>query len=160
MPVANRLRKRIIRGLLITIGTFVALIAMAAIVLFTQQQRLTNLAVTELNKQFKGELTLEKSNISLFKNFPYVSIGLHGVRFYDNKKRNGKPIYQVEHAYAGFSLPDIFKGKYNVRRMMLRGGYLELVRSRDGQLNIIEAKNLAADTTTAPAADTSDRRSI
>lgn len=156
MPKTNRWRKRIFRGFLITVIAFVVLTGIAAILLFTQQQRLTNLAITELNKQFKGELTIEKSNIDVVKNFPYVSIGLHGVRFYENKQRSGKPIYQLEHAYAGFSLPGIFKGKYDVRRVMLKGGYLELVRSRDGKLNIAEAKNLTSDTTSTPSADTSD----
>lgn len=156
MPDKKRLKKRIIRGLLIVTGAFAALIAIAAIILFTQQQRLVNIAITELNKQFKGELTIEKSNITLLKNFPYVSIGLHDVRFFDNKQRKGKPIYQLEHAYAGFSLPDIFKGKYNVRRVMISGGYVELVRGWDGKINIAEAKNLSQDTTTAPATDTSD----
>ncbi|UYQ95656.1 hypothetical protein MKQ68_11135 [Chitinophaga horti] len=156
MPKANKLRKRVLKGLLIAAISFAAIIGLAAILLFTQQQRLTNLAITELNKQFKGELTIERSNIDLFKNFPYVSIGLHAVKFYGNKQRNGKPIYQLEHAYAGFSLPDIFKGKYNVRRIVLRGGYVELVRGRDGKLNITEAKNLSSDTTTAPSTDTSD----
>ncbi|MGX5818736.1 hypothetical protein ACWKWU_11100 [Chitinophaga lutea] len=139
--------KKIWKVARIVLLIFVGIIAAAVIILYTQQKRLTAFAISELNKQFKGELTVESSNIAPFQNFPNISIALHGIRFYDNKSQKGQPLYQVEHLYAGFSLPDIFRNQYNVRRLLLKGGYLTLVRERNGQLNIAEAKNIRADTT-------------
>ena len=65
------LKKWVIRPLVIGIITLGVLLGAGFIVLSTQQHRLVNLAVRELNKQVKGELSIEDSKISLFKNFPY-----------------------------------------------------------------------------------------
>lgn len=155
MPKLSKPRKRILRILIITVSSFLLLVTIATIVLFTQQQRITAMAIAELNKQFKGELSVSNSNITLFKNFPNISIALHDVRFFPDKSRRGQPLYEVEHLYVGFSLPGLLSGKYHVRRLFLKGGYVELVRERNGRFNIVEAKTLQPDTTSAPAADSS-----
>lgn len=142
-------KKWIFRISLSLIILVLLLVGTAVVVLVTQQQRLVNLAVTELNKQFKGELTIGKSNISPFRHFPYISIALHDVRFYPDKQRKGKPVYEVGRLYAGFSLPDIFRQQYNVKRLFLQDGYLHLVKEKNGKLNLMEAKNIGEDTTAA-----------
>ena len=64
----------------------------AAAVLYYQQQRLVSLAVKELNKQLPGELEVGGSTISVFQNFPYVSIAVKNVHFYSSKLKDG-PIH-------------------------------------------------------------------
>lgn len=146
-----KIKKWVLRPLLVLLISLSALLGIGYLVLTTQQQRLVNLAVGELNKQFKGELLIEKSRISLFKNFPYVSIGLHQGRFFADKTKQGKPIYEFDRLYVGFSLPDILQQKYNIKRLFLQGGHVDIVREADGKLNILEAKNFQSDTTNAPA---------
>ncbi|WP_341836585.1 AsmA-like C-terminal region-containing protein [Chitinophaga pollutisoli] len=153
MPKFRLPKKRVFRVLIITVAVFLLLIAAAAIVLFTQQQRITAMAVAELNKQFKGELSVGSSNITLFKNFPNISIALHDVRFFPDKSRRGQPLYEVEHLYVGFSLPGLLSGKYHVRRLFLKGGYVELVRERNGNFNIVEAKTVQPSSPSTPTSD-------
>lgn len=105
--------KKIIRLLLIIAGIFLGLIIIAGGILYSQQERLTQMAVKELNKQFTGELVITRSSISPFSNFPYISIALHDVRFFRDKKMQGTPLYQVERLYVGFSLPDVLQQHYN-----------------------------------------------
>lgn len=154
MRISFPAKKRIVRFLLVTISVFLFLVLSAVVILYTQQRRITAMAISELNKQFPGELTVEKSNIDLLRNFPNISIALHGVHFYGDKSRKGKPLYQVDHVYAGFSLTGLFRGNYNVRRVILRGGYLSLVRNKNGSLNIAEAKKMKSDGNAAAASDT------
>jgi phosphoglycerate-specific signal transduction histidine kinase len=104
--------KRILKAFMITTGCFLLLVTIAVVLLFTQQQRITNLAVDELNKQFKGSFSIKKSSIDLFKNWPNVSIALHELRFFSDKTQTGTPIYQAEKLYVGFSLPDILQQRY------------------------------------------------
>lgn len=59
---------------MIIIGVFVLLVTIAGGVLYSQQERLTQMAVKELNKPFAGELVIKSSSISPFSNFPYISI--------------------------------------------------------------------------------------
>lgn len=141
--------KRILRALMIVTGSFLLLVIIAVVLLFTQQQRITNMAVEELNKQFKGAFAIKKSSIDLFRNWPNVSIALHELRFFPDKSQTGTPIYEAEKLYVGFSLPDIFRQQYNVRRIFLKGGKLNLVREKNGQFNLMEAKDLGSDSTTS-----------
>ncbi|RFM29089.1 AsmA family protein [Deminuibacter soli] len=142
-------RKRLIRFILIPVICLLVLVGVAVGILVTQQQRLVNMAVQELNKQLNGELVVGGSDISLFQNFPYISIGLKNVQLYANKQKSSKPIYEAEKMYMGFSLPDILRHKYNVKAIVLKNGHLDLVQQTDGQLNIVAASQMHQDTTAA-----------
>ncbi|WP_217606577.1 AsmA family protein [Chitinophaga sp. GbtcB8] len=140
-------RKRLLRLILIPVVCVLVLLGIAAAILYSQQQRLVGLAVKELNKQLPGELVVGSSNISVFQNFPYISIGLRQVRFYGSKQQTGKPIYEAERMYVGFSLPDILRQQYHVKVIRLKNGSLNLVKDRAGRLNIVEASRIEQDTT-------------
>ncbi|RAJ80185.1 AsmA-like protein [Chitinophaga dinghuensis] len=142
--------KRILRVAGITLGGLLLVIIIAAGILYSQQQRLTQLAVKELNKQFRGELVLGSSNINPFANFPYISIVLHDVKFYASKKMDHPPLYQVDKLFVGFSLPDILKQHYQVRILVLNTGQVHINRAANGTLDIVEAHTLPA-ATNAPA---------
>src|SRR5579872_3169462 len=143
----SKTRKRLLRLILIPVGVLVVLVGIALAILYSQRQRLVNLALQELNKKFPGELAVGGSDISLFQNFPYISIGLNNVQFYPDKQPGTRPIYEAERLYVGFSLPDILKQKYRVKVIALKNGHLDLEEERDGQLNIVEASRMAPDTT-------------
>ncbi|NIG56467.1 AsmA-like C-terminal region-containing protein [Chitinophaga sp. Cy-1792] len=140
--------KRILRIAGITLAALLLIIAIAAGILYSQQQRLTQMAVKELNKQFTGELVLGSSNINPFAHFPYISIVLHDVKFYANKKMDTPPMYQVEKLFVGFSLPDILRQHYKVRILVLNNGEVHINRKTNGNLDIVEAHTLPAATTT------------
>ncbi|WP_261387450.1 AsmA family protein [Chitinophaga pinensis] len=131
----------------------IILAGIAVGVLYSQQQRLINLAIKELNKQLPGELVIGGSMISPFQNFPYISIGLKDVQFFANKQKSGRPMYQLEKLYVGFSLPDILQQKYNVKVIFLKKGHLDIVRDNNGNLNIVEANRIQQDTVSTTAAE-------
>ena len=148
-------RKRLIRYILLLPGFLVLFLIIACTILYFQQHRLVTLAMKELNKQLPGELVIGGSNISAFQNFPYVSIRLNKVQFYAGKQKTGKPIYEAERMYIGFSLPDILKQKYNVKVIVLRNGHLDFVQDNSGKLNFVEACRISPDTTTHTASTSS-----
>lgn len=135
------LKKWLIRPLLILSTTVGVTALVVFIVLSTQQARIVDAAVSKLNKQFKGELAIEESNISLFKNFPYVSIALHNGSFYPDKTKKHQAIARFDRLYVGFSLPEILQQNYNVKILFLQGGFVDLVQEKDGKINLIEAES-------------------
>ncbi|NLR77882.1 AsmA-like C-terminal region-containing protein [Chitinophaga eiseniae] len=145
--------KKIIRLLLIITGIFLLVIAIAGSILYSQQERLTQMAIRELNKQLPGELVIASSSISPFSNFPYISIALHDVRFFRDKKMDGTPLYQVERLYVGFSLPDVLQQRYNARIIVLANGKVHVARYANGAVDIIDAHTLKSDSSSA-ATDT------
>lgn len=136
-----RIKKWLVRPLIGLGITLVVLAGIGFVVLSTQQERLVNLAVEELNEQFSGELSIGESSISIVKNFPDVSIVLHHGKFYPDKGKQSKPIAQFDKLYVGFRLTDLLNGQYNVTKLFLRGGDLNLVRRPDGTLNLIKAQS-------------------
>lgn len=133
-------KKWVIKPALIIVASIVVLAGVGFAILSTQQQRLVNLAVEQLNRQFKGELTIEESSVSLFKHFPDISLALHNGRFFADKTKKGKPIAEFERLYAGFSITDLLQQNYNVTKLLLKGGYLDLVQESDGTINFLEAE--------------------
>ncbi|HVY76147.1 MAG TPA: AsmA family protein, partial [Puia sp.] len=149
------LRKIIFRFLILPVIAFLVLVIAAAALLYFQQERVVKLAVGELNKRLPGELVIGGSNISIFQNFPYVSIALKNVRFYAAKQPgSSQSLFEAEKIYAGFSLPDILKQHYRVKVISLKNGHLSLVEGADGRLNIVEAARMNTDTATG-ASDSS-----
>jgi hypothetical protein len=146
-PMKKKIRKRLVRFLLIPLIALILIMATAFAILYSQQQRLVKLAVKELNKKLPGELTLDGSSISLFQNFPYISIRLNNVRFYATKQTTSKPLFAAERLFVGFSLPDVLKQKYRVKVIFMKNGQLDLVEEKNGELNIVEASRMAPDTT-------------
>lgn len=143
----TQIRKVFIRFLFIPLICLIILVIAAIAVLYSQQQRLVSLAIKELNKKLLGELSIGSSNISVFQNFPYVSIAVKDVHFYSGKLKTDKPIFEAEKIFVGFSLTDILKHEYHVKVIFLKNGLLNLVRENNGVLNIVEASRLNMDTT-------------
>jgi uncharacterized protein involved in outer membrane biogenesis len=143
-----RLRKRLIRFIGLPLLILLILIGIAVTLLFTQQQRLVHLAVKQLNDRLPGELVVGSSEISVFQNFPYISIALNRVELFSGKDTTARPLLQAERLYAGFSLPDILRQRYKVRAISLKNGHLDLVEDTSGDFNIVKAIRMTGDTTT------------
>ena len=141
----TRLRKLFIRFLFIPFICLLLLVVTAIAILYSQQQRLVFLAVKELNKKLPGELVIGSSNISVFENFPYVSIALKDVYFYSGKNKRDKPLFEAEKIFTGFSLSDILKQHYRVKVIFLKNGQLHLEQDNDGKINIVEAGRIYQD---------------
>src|SRR5437588_68600 len=133
----HRTRKILLRFILLPILSLLLLVGIAVTILYSQQQRLVALAVKELNLQLPGRLAIAGSDISVFQNFPYISIRLQQVQFYDSKLTVNKPIVEMEHLYVGFSLTDLLKQQYRVKAIALKDGHIDLVQDKDGKLNIL-----------------------
>lgn len=121
--------------LIIVVGSIMAV--------YSKQKTITANALTKINAEFIGELTIEDSYISPFTNFPYISIDLKKIKFYESKSMNSKPIYEAEDFYLGFSIWDILNGRYIVKKLKINDGHLDLIQYENGDINLLLAKGLS-----------------
>lgn len=142
----NTIRKWIFKPLLILTISVAVLMAIVFIVLSTQQQRLVNIAIRELNRHVKGELIIENSRVSLFRHFPYLSLALHDGRFFPDKTRQGAPLCEFERLYIGFSIPELLHERYDIKILYLNGGKVNIVQEKSGKINLLDVKAVASDT--------------
>jgi hypothetical protein len=110
--------------------------------LYFNQDRIVQKSLESVNETFKGELEIADSHIAPFANFPYVSIDLENVRFYENKKKDTKPLYEAKDLYLGFNIIEILKGEFNVKTIKISDGHLDIIKDENGDINLLIAKNL------------------
>ena len=120
----------------------VIVLTVSLFVLQRQQQELTQKALASLNREFVGELTLEQSGLAFFENFPYLSIDLKGLAFYESKAKDGRPMYRAEDIYLGFNVLDLLKGNYTIKKVKIKQGHLDVVQYPNGDINILLAKGI------------------
>lgn len=120
----------------------ILIFALTAVILAFKQEVIAQKAIEAANKQFVGKLTVENSRISVFTDFPYISIDLRGVAFYENKNRDTRPFYQASDLYIGFNIWDIIDGDYKVKSIRISDGHLDLVKYPNGDINILLAKGI------------------
>ncbi|RZS98588.1 AsmA-like C-terminal region-containing protein [Cecembia calidifontis] len=118
------------------------LIGLTAAVLAWKQEAITQKAIEAANRQFVGKLTVERSRISVLGDFPYISIDLKGVAFYENKNRDTRPFYKASDLYVGFNIWDILDGNYKVKSIRISDGHVDLVKYPNGDINILLAKGI------------------
>jgi hypothetical protein len=122
---------------LILIPLLVSLVLLG--VVYAKQDAIVQELITTLNKDFKGEISVDESHISPFANFPYISIDLDHVRIYENKDRNTPPLLDVRHIYIGFDIATLLGGAFDIRTIKLSEGSVKLVQHQDGTFNITNA---------------------
>ena len=132
----RRFWKRLIIWLIaLPIVLFFTVVAIA----YWKQDDIVQELVSNLNADFVGEIEVEDSHISLFENFPYISIDLDHVKVYEDKNNHKDPIVDLEHVYAGFDLWTILSGSYDIKVLELKSGYIHIIQHVDGELNITHA---------------------
>ncbi len=145
------IKKWILKPLLVAVISVVLLVGIGIGLLYTQHDRIANIVIDKLDQQIEGELKVESTTISLFKHFPSVGIAFHGAALYPDKSMSGEPIFKFEKLYVGVSIPDLLEERYNLRRVSVHNGKLNVIKEEDGSINIVKAFSSETDTTTASA---------
>jgi hypothetical protein len=125
---------------LLTIPIFI--LVLTAGILALKQEAITQKVIEAVNKQFVGKLTVEKSRVSVLSDFPYISIDLQGVAFYENKSKDTRPFYKAADLYLGFNLWDILDGNYIVKSLKITDGYVDFIKYPNGDINLLLAKDI------------------
>lgn len=145
-------RKTWLKILALTLAIPVLLFAVCAFLVYQHQDELVQKALQRVNEQISGTMTIERLRFAPLKNFPYVSIDLKGVNFYETKDLSARPLYTFEDVYLGFDLQSVMNGHYDIKRITIENGHLDIVHRCDGAYNILNAKSLLD----APEPDSSE----
>ena len=120
----------------------VVLPAVSVFILYANQRSITQNALKTLNEQIVGEIKITDSHIAPFANFPYISIDLDGVSFYESKTSDSQLILSASDIYMGFSIRDIFSGNFKIKSLKVENGHLDVVKDHEGKLNLLRSIGL------------------
>ncbi|BAO77022.1 AsmA family protein [Winogradskyella sp. PG-2] len=126
---------------LVVITIIIPVLLCSAVLIYTHanQANIIQNNVAKLNEEYKGAISIGKSELSLFGNFPYISIKVDDVKLFDTKAPDAAIIMDVEDIYIGFDLLDIVKGNYNIQSILVEEGVFNIIIHRDNTTNIQNA---------------------
>jgi len=107
--------------------------------LHTQQETILQSQISALNTQYKGAVGVGRSNLSLFGNFPYMSIKVDDVKILETKASDAPTVMHVNHIYVGFNLWDIVNRNYDIQSIVVEDGIFNIVLHKDGSNNLVNA---------------------
>ncbi len=91
------------------------------------------------NEDFKGLVQIEKTTISPFENFPYISIKVHNLKVFESKQVDTLAVIDVKTAYLGFDFWNVVKNNLVVKKLSLENGSFNIIQDNDGNFNIVKA---------------------
>lgn len=116
--------------------------------IYYNQNTLLQKAIDHTNKNFEGKVSIGGIHVAPFANFPYISVDLENVKFYESVDTTCLPLYSFKDVYIGFDIWDIIYQNYIIKSIKLNKGHIDIIHLEDGSYNILKAKETAtADTT-------------
>lgn len=116
----------------------VPILVVGGLMLYIQsnQSEIIKGEIAKLNKEHKGLISVGESELSLFGNFPYISIKVDDVQIFETKEDNAPIIMDVKDIYIGFNLWDIVNGNYDIQSVFLEEGVFNIVIHENNTTNI------------------------
>ncbi len=146
-PKKNVLKRKLSKALIFICVISLLLITGVLIYIQTQQERILQNQITKLNTQHTGLIEVGKSNLSLFGNFPYISLKIDDVKIFETKSNEASEIMHVKDIYVGFNLWDIVNQNYDIQSIIIEDGVFNLILHKDGSNNLeIALKNSESNT--------------
>ncbi|WP_377481938.1 AsmA-like C-terminal region-containing protein [Pontibacter toksunensis] len=113
----------------------VAVMGIALALVYTYQDKIIELFVTEANKHIKTKVEVEQISLSLFDKFPHVAVSLDQVNVHEGLPESKESLARADKLYFTFSLLDVIRGKYTVKQFYMEKGEVYVKVLPDGSVN-------------------------
>ena len=115
---------------------FLVLIGSAVVIVYFYQDSIKKLIVDQINKQLTTEIQVKEVEISVFRKFPDVSLTFTDVTAKDAIKfANKGNLLKADDIYLQFSIWDLYKKNYRIRKIEVKNAFINLVVFKDGSDN-------------------------
>ncbi|TAD82967.1 MAG: DUF3971 domain-containing protein [Bacteroidetes bacterium] len=131
--------KRAGKILLFTLISIVGLLILTISIIYFKKDAIIAKALSEANKGYKGLILVDKTDITPFKNFPYISFKIQGLKIYESKASDTLAILQAKEAYIGFNLWRMINKDYSIKKIALSNGAINIVQYQNQEYNIVRA---------------------
>lgn len=117
------------------------LLASASALLYFYKDKVIEVFVAEANKYIKTPVSVQKIDISLFRQFPHVSIVFDKVLIQEAVKGSKGTLASADRLYCSFNLIALLRGDYEVKQIVLDGAevYLKILPDGKNNFTFIEA---------------------
>lgn len=127
--------KKIVR---LVVGILLFVFVLAFSFVFFKKNEITQSLIADYNSQIQGEIEVENTRVTLFHDFPRISLDFKNVNLYENKSAN-TAFVEIEDVFVGFELFPLLQGDLHIQSIQLNDGKINIIQNEQGQYNIAEA---------------------
>ncbi len=131
-------RFNIFKTILIVLLSLIVLIPLTSLVLATlYRDKIKDYVLAEVNKELLTPISInDKVDLTLFQQFPYVSLELKDVFVREVSAQSKKDtLFYFREMYLGFNMLDIINKNYNIKKISAEHGVVKIVRDKEGKGN-------------------------
>ena len=127
------------RTALVLVGIPILLFFTVVLIVYNKQDEIVKELIVDLNEDFNGTTEIKGSHVSMFENFPYISIDLEEFKIHESKEKNTTPLAEIHDLFVSFNLWTILTGKMEIKKIKLKNGNINLVQNKNGEFNLLKA---------------------
>lgn len=130
-------KKRLVKTLKWLFATVLSLILLISVLLYVFKDDIIDYAVSEINKTLKTKVTVEQIDLTFWSTFPNLSLDFNKVFIQDalpNSTQRDTLLY-TEQIRLKFNPMDIWNENYNVKKIVIRPGTVQLKVNEKGEVN-------------------------
>ena len=117
---------------LISAAVVFSVLAMAVIVAFVFENKIAEAVLNQAYKNTRAEITHKDVSFSLLRKFPLASLQVNNINVGTN---NDLPLLRADMIFLQFSLLDVFRGNYTLRKIEVKNANLHLIIDEEGKNN-------------------------
>ncbi|MCH5244332.1 MAG: hypothetical protein J1F29_05460 [Lentimicrobiaceae bacterium] len=126
-----------LRLMLWVFGFLFLAVAGASVYLYYNQEEIKRLFIQEINRNLVTPVTVQDISLQAWKEFPMLSVAFSGVSANGADFQDEEELFHAQSISLSFNLRDIFRKRYIVREIIIRGGDFNLKHYGKGQYNYI-----------------------
>jgi len=131
--------RRIFRKIAIIACAVAVFVVMAAVVLaFVFENRIAEVVLNQLYKNTTAEVKHKDISFSLLRKFPMASLQINNLTVdvpVDDSKTGHAPSLQADMVFLQFSIWDMFRENYTIKKITVKNAALHLIVYKDGKNN-------------------------
>lgn len=143
MKYIKTIKRTIFNIFWICITAFVLFLLTGLFLINKHEDKITNIAVEQVNQLLETKISVDKVEISLFSKIPYVSVVFQNVIVWSPYSFNSaefddsenEKLLVAEKIYLQFNLFEVLLKKYNISRILILNGEANLLVDSDGKTN-------------------------
>ncbi|MFW5761541.1 MAG: AsmA-like C-terminal region-containing protein [Cyclobacteriaceae bacterium] len=113
----------------------IALLSLAAVLVYKNQDKLVQLIIEEINKKIDTPVEVAKVELTLLDKFPQIAIKFSQVNMKESLPGNENPLAVLEKVYCTFGFWQLLAGNYSIDHFYLENGSLNLKKLSNGDIN-------------------------
>lgn len=135
--------RRLLKYLAAMMTGFLVLLGLGFLFFLFNKDQIKQSLLRYVQEHQQGEIYIGEIQFSPLSHLPYITLRLDEVCYYEHpsgdRSEDAAPILEVDHAYLGFNLLPLFKGRYDIREVSLRDGRVNLIFYPDNSVNLLRA---------------------